>query len=146
QEEAPYSILTQFCHFFGIFRYNNLPTLLKNERKTLKILYQNNVAQNVFYSTRLLNEYSLREYWVEFPEKISSKKLNRILSILPTTVTFKSETSQYLWTRLRSEDIELLKILKTNITEIAMEQRPERISMEYYDKKNQRWKKPLLIS
>ncbi|MHA1226516.1 MAG: hypothetical protein ACTSPV_07215 [Candidatus Hodarchaeales archaeon] len=144
QEQDKNSIITKFCQLLKIFRYTDLPILSKSEKEILKVLYQNKVAHNAFYSIRLWDEYSFDEYWIEIPKKTSFNKVARILAYLPVTAIFTTEKSRYLWTRLRNDDISLLKTLKINIDHIIPRETPVEMTTAFYDKKTQKWISPKL--
>lgn len=139
----PNQIIHLFCEISKSFCFKSLPwdlsgkyskdQYVKLKLNLLKELFHLNVVQITFFPSRMINEFSLNDYWIIIP-LIPYKQLLRLLYWLPTAYLIYTSEGIHLWTRLTLNLAEWLKEeLNRSIQEIYQQSSPLRLLKEFYN-------------
>ncbi|MFX0141034.1 MAG: hypothetical protein ACFFDN_45770 [Candidatus Hodarchaeota archaeon] len=112
----------------------------------LKDLFEKQVVFLSFFPSRMINSFSLYKYWLNIP-LIPFKQLLRLLYYLPSAHVFFTEDNIQIWTRLDHELQQWFKNdLKWSVHQILRLRNPNPLLKAFFDKNDQTWRTPLILS
>ena len=130
----------------SLYSQQNRPRFSNKEQQLLSYLYHKNVLQINFDPIRLRSDFSLDSYWIQIPQNVEFTDLQILLSYLPVTNIYNTETTNYLMTVLTPDLVQwLVQDLEWSVQSIRTEYRGKTPERNWYDLQALEWRKPHLL-